>query len=427
VRVPSEAGNGNAKVTLSFPDWKDGNVTPVTFAVPIVQLEPKSGRENRKRQPASKGEQQAPKRGSSDVPRPLFEAAPGSPITVAGRPQNLVVGDIDKDGKPDLVVACKEGHLAVLLGDGKGGFRLTKGSPVKLTHSPGEMALGDINGDGNLDLVVADHSSYAVSVLLGDGKGSFKPAPGSPFVMKKGEHPHTHGLALADVNGDDKLDLITANTDDNDVAVLLGDGQGGFRPAPGSLFAVGQSPYPLAVGDMNGDGKLDIITPNSKPGERTLTVLLGDGRGSFRPASGSPFATAGQPYYVALGDINGDGKPDVVAAHNDDGRVTILLGDGKGGFKSAPHSPVDLGSRAWGLVVTDVNGDGKADLVAATGETVRVLLGDGHGSFAAAPGSPFPAGKGTWRLVVADLNGDGKPDIAATSVESDQVTVLLGK
>jgi hypothetical protein len=77
--------------------------------------------------------------------------------------------------------------------------------------------------------------------------------------------------------------------------------------------------------------------------------------------------------------------------------------------------------------VTDVNGDGKADLVAATGETVRVLLGDGHGSFAAAPGSPFPAGKGTWRLVVADLNGDGKPDIAATSVESDQVTVLLGK
>jgi hypothetical protein len=232
---------------------------------------------------------------------------------------------------------------------------------------------------------------------------------------------------LVDVNGDGKLDLITANNDDNDVAVLLGDGKGGFRPAPGSPFAVGRGPYPLAVADINGDGKPDIITPNSAPGERTLTVLLGDGRGSFRPALGSPFATAGQPYYVALGDISGDGKPDLVAAHNDDGRVTILLGDGKGGFKSAPQSPVDLGSRAWGLVVADVNGDGKADLVAATGETVRVLLGDGQGSFTAAPGSPFPAGKGTWRLVVADLNGDGKPDIAATSLESHQVSVWLGK
>jgi FG-GAP-like repeat len=111
------------------------------------------------------------------------------------------------------------------LGDGKGGFRPAKGSPIKLTHSLGEIALGDINGDGNLDLALTDHDNYAVSILLGDGKGSFKPAPDSPFVMKKGEHPHTHGLALADVNGDGTLDLITGNTDDNDVAVALGDGR----------------------------------------------------------------------------------------------------------------------------------------------------------------------------------------------------------
>ena len=428
MRVPSEAGNGKALVTLSFPDWKDGNVTPATFAVPIVEPEGKLGRENRKPQGVLKGGQPTPKRGSSDIMQPLFEAAPGSPFAVAGKPNNVIAGDLNEDGKPDLVIACADGHIAVLLGDGNGGFRPAKGSPVKLSHSrPWEMALGDINGDGNLDLAVADHNSYAVSVLLGDGKGGFKPAPGSPFVTKKGEHPHTHGLALADVNGDGKLDLITANSDDNDVAVLLGDGKGGFAPAPGSPFAVGPQPYPLTVGDVNGDGKPDIITPNSEPGERTLTVLLGDGRGSFRPAPGSPFATAGRPYYVALGDINGDGKPDLVAAHADDQRVTILLGDGKGGFKSAPYSPVDLGGRAWGLVVADVNGDGKADLVAATGDTVRVLLGDGHGSFTAAPGSPFPAGKGTYRLVVADLNGDGKPDIAATGEESNQVTVFLGK
>src|SRR5262249_43275745 len=199
-------------------------------------------------------------------------------------------------------------------------------------------------------------------------------------------------------NGDGQLDLITANNDDNDVAVLLGDGQGGFAPAPGSPFPVGPSPYPLAVGDVNGDGKPDIITPNSKPGERTVTVLLGDGRGGFQPARGSPFAAAGRPYYIALGDVNGDGKPDLVVPHADDSRVTVLLGDGKGGFAPAPGSPVDLGSRAWAVAVADINGDGQADLVAATGEGVRVMLGDGRGSFKAAPGSPFAAGGGAGRL-----------------------------
>jgi hypothetical protein len=346
-------------------------------------------------------------------------------MAVAERPETLAVGDVNNDGKPDLVIVCAKGPCVVLLGDGTGRFRPAPGGP--LNHGGTELDLGDVNGDGRLDLVLAHHDSYAVAVLLGDGRGGFAPAPGSPFAARDGQHPHTHGLALVDANGDGRLDVITANNDDDDIAVLLGDGRGGFQRAPGSPFPAGPSPYPFAVGDVNGDGRPDVVVPNSGTKNRTVTVLLGDGRGGFRPAPGSPVATANGPYHTALGDVNGDGRPDVVATHDDSNLASVLLGDGRGGFRPAPGSPFDLGGRAGGIVAMDVNGDGKADLVAAVGTDVRVLLGDGRGSFQAAPGSPYASGKGTWRLVVADLTGDGKPDVAVTNFEGNSVAILLGR
>ena len=368
---------------------------------------------------------------------PLFTQAPGPPITVAGGPSNVVVGDMNKDGKPDLVVTSDQARtITVLLGTGGSDvrFRGTGGSALTVSDSPGEMVLGDVNGDTNLDLAFVTHDSYGVTIVLGDGKGGLALATNSPIVMKEGQHPHTHGLAMDDLNGDRKLDLVTVNNADNDVSVAFGDGHGNFAKAAGSPFAVGPSPYPLALGDVNNDGHPDIVATTTATGpqraqqlpfSRALTLLLADGRGGFR-RSMLPLRT-GQPWFVVIGDVNGDRMPDLLATHHEQSELTVLLGDGSGGFKEASASPFDFGHDAFHMVLAEVNRDGKPDVIAAAGNGVRVMLGDCRGAFTPAPHSPYVTGKGTWRVAVADLNGDGKPDVIMTNTESNTVGVLLGR
>jgi FG-GAP-like repeat len=368
--------------------------------------------------------------GVTQSQKPIFAPAAGSPIAVGGGPGNIALGDVNKDGKPDLVVASgRSRSITVLLGQGDGQFRAARMSPIQVPDSPSEMALGDFNGDSNLDLAIASHDSYGVALLLGDGAGSFALAPNSPIVMKEGRRPHTHGLETGDLNGDGHLDLVTANNADNDIAVVFGDGRGSFSRTAGSPFAVGKAPYPLAIGAVNSDGHLDIVVTSTLHGNSqssyVLTVLLGDGRGGFQ-RSQAPVRTA-DPWYVAIGDLNGDRKPDLVTTHWERNQLTLLVGDGRGAFSETAGSPFDLGHSAWRVVVADVNHDRNADVVAAAGDGVRVMLGNGQGSLKPAPVSLFPTGKGAWRLAFGDMNGDGKPDVATSNLESDTVTVLLAQ
>jgi len=354
-------------------------------------------------------------------------------MSVARGPNNLAIGDVNHDGRPDLVVTSGQSRrVTILLGRGDGRFAPAPGGAIAVPESPSEIALGDVNGDGNLDLALASHDSYNVVLLYGDGRGDFRLAPNSPIVMKDGRHPHTHGLGIADFNGDGKADLVTVNSDgDNDVAVMLGDGQGGFTRAVGSPFAVGPGAYPLALGDLDADGRLDMVVtstgfnglgPVSMSG---LTALFGDGRGGFR-RSEIPLRT-GHTWFVAIGDVNGDGKVDLVTTHNDDRLLSVLIGDGHGSFTEVTGSPFDIGQKAWHIALVDLNRDGNLDVVAAADSGVCVLLGDGRGGFVPAPGSPFATGKGTWRLAVADVNADGKSDVATSNLLSNTVTVLLGR
>jgi hypothetical protein len=314
--------------------------------------------------------------------------------------------------------------VTILLSDGRGSFTPAPGSPLKLAAHL--IAIGDVNDDRNLDLVLTYHDSFGVNVLLGAGDGKFVTAPGSPFAAHQGARAHNHGLTLKDLNSDGYLDITTSNQNDNSVSVLLGNGRGNFTPAAGSPFAVGRAPYPHAIGDVNKDGNPDIVTPNV--GSNDVTVLLGDGRGSFKAAGNSPYAVASRPYYVTIGDISGDNNPDLITTHDDIDLLTTLLGDGRGGFVTAPDSPFDVGRRAFKLAGADITGDARMELVIGTeaSDSVVVLMGKGRGGYAPASGSPYKAGANP-RIAIGDMNNDGKPDIVTANNGSGDITVLLHK
>jgi hypothetical protein len=288
-----------------------------------------------------------------------------------------------------------------------------------------------LNGDGKLDVAVTTHDSYGVTLLLGDGKGGLSVAPNSPFAMKLGQRPHTHGLAVADINRDKQLDLITCNNNDNDISVAFGDGRGNFTRAAQS-FPVGPSPYPFGVGDVNNDGWLDIAATASATGplrreqlplSRAVTLLLSDGKGGFSPRQ-LPIRT-GEPWFAEVADINGDQKADILVTHHELNALTVLIGDGRGGFTEEKESPFDFGVFFFNLFVADANQDGKSDVVATNGNSIHVLLGDGQGGFK--PAASVPVGRGAWRIAAGDINGDGRVDVVAANSESNSVSVLLGK
>jgi hypothetical protein len=292
--------------------------------------------------------------------------------------------------------------------------------------------VGDLNHDGMLDLVVARADQDSVTVLLGTGTGDFTQAPGSPFAADPTVSARNkRSLFLVDVDEDGNLDVITANGLHSGFSTLLGDGRGGFSPGPPGMipFASGIGFHFFAFGDVNGDGHVDALTvintPPSGPGDGLLVIQYGDGSGVFFDSPRPPLTLPANPRTLAVADMNGDGRLDIVLSHGG-GQLTVLLNQGDETFTASPGSPYALDSPDVGLITADVDGDGVMDVVAACGSTVRVFLGRSQG-LVPAPGSPFAAGPGSYFAAVGDIDNDGAADIAASSFEGDEVTILLGR
>jgi FG-GAP-like repeat/FG-GAP repeat/Immunoglobulin I-set domain len=227
-------------------------------------------------------------------------------------------------------------------------------------------------------------------------------------------------VAIGDLNRDGKLDLAVANGGGHpsNVSVLLGNGNGTFAPAVN--HPVGTNPFSVAIGDLNGDGQPDLAVANFF--ENNISVLLGNGNGTF--AAAINYGVGDRPVSVAIGDLNGDGKLDLVVVNRDNGNVSVLLGNGNGTFSAAVN--YIAGSYPVSLAIGDLNRDGKPDLAVANdvSENVSVLLGNGDGTFLAAV--DYGAGTGPISVAIGDLNGDGRPDLAVANYYGGNVSVLLG-
>jgi hypothetical protein len=366
---------------------------------------------------------------------PSFAAAVN--YATGNGPQAVVTGDINGDGKPDLTTINYQGNtVSVMLGKGDGTFQAAK--TYSTGTGPVSLAVGDINGDGKLDLVTANLGGD-LSVLLGNGDGTFGSATSVSLPDGGGLTQAPLSMAVGDLNGDGKLDLVvTGQTSYSQqygffgtygyygpyfrtvyqgyVNVLVGDGKGGFTA--GDTQALNSTtPSSVQVGDLNGDGKPDVVTANQDLS--SVGVLLGNGDGTL--GTETDYNVSGSPTSVAVGDLNGDGKLDVVTANG--ASVSALLGNGDGTFQTAKQS--SFGATVESLALADLNGDGNLDVVAtnSSGGKVNALLGKGDGTFS----PPVTATVGSDPLAVAagDFNGDGKPDLAVANAGSANVSVLL--
>jgi hypothetical protein len=329
--------------------------------------------------------------------------------TGAVSPMAITSADFNKDGKLDLAAANRgSDSVSVLLGNGDGTFQSEVSYPMG--QYPGSLAFGDFRNNGDVDLVSANQvcitppcNPGTVSVLLGNGDGTFQPHVDYGAGLMPGS------VAVGDFRGNGKLDLAASNAGSSSVSILLGNGDGTFRSQVSYLAgSAGQ----IAIGDFNQDGKLDLAAG--------VSILLGNGDGTFK----SPTSNAAGGSAIATADFNGDGKLDL-AAGGGNFQISILLGNGDGTFQAPINYPTGVLADADSIVVADFNMDGKLDLAVNTNSSeALIFLGNGDGTFQQ-PIEYLLANFLSYGLTVVDFNGDGVPDWAAPDAGGDTVGVML--
>jgi hypothetical protein len=365
--------------------------------------------------------------GSAVVAPWRLAPAGGSPAPALPKIHALGIGDLNRDGFPDIAaIGGDSSQLLVLINQGDGRFAVPEGARrMPIGARANGLAIVDVNGDDAADLIVCYHDRDEVGVLLAKGDGDFHDVRMRTIMTRSHGSPHVHNLAVGDVNHDGRADVLVSQADDNSIAWAFGDGVGGFAPAP-ETFAAGRHPYTIVVGDWNGDGHLDFASPNSESDD--LSVGLGDGASRFTAPPGGRPSIPPRTLALAAGDITGDGIIDFVSNSDVNQReLSLLIGDGRGGFALSEHSFVAPG-RCYGQVVTDINRDGMSDVVAPCIDRASVIvwLAQDLGALRFRRMEFATSGTDSQVVVIGDIDKDGWPDVVAAGWMEPSLAVLLG-
>jgi hypothetical protein len=365
----------------------------------------------------------------------------GESFATAGYPNNVVVADFNGDKKLDFATSNNSGQwITVGLGNGDGTFRSSQSFGYTWSGTVAQLATADLNGDGNLDIVEAGGGTgVGITVMLGSSHGDFGAPTSIAVGCGQANRSGVNYIALGDVNGDKKIDVVANlltdpyNCFNNEIAVVEGLGTGKFKAPVYYSTGTTQQSYSIQLADLRGAGKLDIVTSN---GDGSLSVLLNNGKGVYGTANVITGASGTEAGTIVVGDFNKDGKLDLAITNYSGTAINLLLGNGDGTFQAPIVTPAPI--NPVGLTTADFNGDGKLDLALTSWDyngSLQIFTGNGDGTFTVGTLYQFNAwvecypsgGTNPYWISAGDLNQDGKLDLAIAVTYTQCATEYSGE